>query len=206
MSAQIPESSLTTAQLLRIASFDRSTADALDAALGSGSGDTALGVYLYLATGTETGVGFTYTFPTPLADGNYYVGFYGAEGDIIVPATWAFKNKTASGFTAMFAGDGLTVGGLYMFQVIAVDSTIPAVIVENDAKFFTYTALGTEGATFTVALPAARTAGYGVVVTGGNMTNQLTFNTVNHTSTTFDLVCSAPLTAGDVIYFSIGAL
>lgn len=72
MSSTVPESSLTSEELLRISGFDRQTADHLDAALVSGSG-LDVTVVEYTATGAE-GDNFVVLLPAARASALYVVG------------------------------------------------------------------------------------------------------------------------------------
>lgn len=86
---------------------------------GGGAGGSPR-IVSYTATGTELPGGFTVPIGETLTRATYTVGFFGVEADIIVPWAWSFPvaSKTASRFQARFAGDGLTAGGIYYFQLV----------------------------------------------------------------------------------------
>jgi hypothetical protein len=74
----------------------------------------------YTADGTELPSGFTVALGVTLASTDYAVSFYGVEDDVIVPIAWSFpwSGRTTSQFSARFAGDALTAGGVYLFEVV----------------------------------------------------------------------------------------
>jgi len=74
----------------------------------------------YTADGTELPGGFVVPIDTTLAAADYHVTFFGVEADIITPVSWSFpaSEQTTSQFEARFAGEGLTAGGVYKFQIV----------------------------------------------------------------------------------------
>lgn len=116
MSASVPDSILTSEELLKISGFDRTIADHLDEALSNtGSG---VRVVAYEATGAESPSGFTVPIGATLASANYHVSFFSVEDGIIVPWAWSFTAKTTTQFEARFSGDELTAGGFYFFEIV----------------------------------------------------------------------------------------
>lgn len=90
---------------------------------GDSCGDACGGgprIVEYVATGSELPGGATIPIGTELAAADYRVAFWGVEADIIVPIAWSFPTafKTTTQFQARFAGDGLTAGGTYYFQIV----------------------------------------------------------------------------------------
>ncbi len=81
---------------------------------------TATRIVEYTADGTEIPGGFEVPIGATLSLATYSVAFFGVEADIIVPIAWSFPTagKTTSLFEARFAGDALTVGGVYKFQIV----------------------------------------------------------------------------------------
>lgn len=171
-------------------------------------------IVTYVATGAE-GVDFMVPIGATLANDEYDVGFFGAAGAVTVPAVWDFPNalagdRTASAFRVLVP-DVLVAGDVFKFQVTATAITTVTTIEPDDScacsgggTFFSYTATGSEGASFTVTLPDEIDDDYAVIVTCGEVAYQLTFNTTNHTSTGFTLVCSSAPAVDDVIFFTIG--
>ncbi len=86
----------------------------------SGSGSCGSRIIEYTATGAESPSGFVVPIGTTLAAADYHVQFFGVEDDVIVPLAWSFptSGKTYSQFEARFAGDELTAGGVYKFQIV----------------------------------------------------------------------------------------
>jgi hypothetical protein len=119
VSSRVPESTLTTAQLLRMSNFRRDDADALDEALAAGGGAGVVCVP-YTATGDEDPDGFTVSIGQTLAAADYNVSFFSVEEDIIVPIAWSFPTelKTTTQFGASFAGEALTEDGTYYFLIV----------------------------------------------------------------------------------------
>lgn len=70
------------------------------------------------ATGSELPGGFTVQIGATLANTDYHPGFLNAEGDVILPAGWWYASKTTTSFVAKFAGDSLTPGAIYRFQLV----------------------------------------------------------------------------------------
>ncbi len=89
---------------------------------GSSCSDGGCGARIveYTATGSELPSGFTVPIGATLAAADYRVAFFSVEADIIVPIAWSFPtaSKTTTQFEARFAGDGLSPGGLYLFEIV----------------------------------------------------------------------------------------
>lgn len=170
----------------------------------------------YTATGSE-GVDFMVPIGVTLPNDSYDVGFFGAAGAAIIPAVWDFPNavagdRTATQFRVLIPAP-LQAGDVFKFQVTATAITTTTTYepdtgceCEGGGTFFSYTATGSEGDTFTVTLPEEISGDYAVIVTCGDVDYQLTFSTDTHTSTNFRLLCSSAPAAGDVIYFTIGEI
>lgn len=84
------------------------------------SGTCGSRIVEYTATGSESPSGFTVPIGATLAAADYRVAFFSVEADIIVPIAWSFPtaSKTTTQFEARFAGDGLSAGGLYLFEIV----------------------------------------------------------------------------------------
>lgn len=174
-------------------------------------------VVSYTATGSE-GTDFMVPIGTALPADDYDVGFFGAAGAASIPAVWDFPNALAGDRTTtefrVLVPSVLSAGDVFKFQITATAITTTTTIEPDDScacaggDFFTHEATGAEGASFTVNIPEAMqpTGDYVVIATGQDLASHLTFNTTNHTSTSFTLECSAAPEAGDVIAFSIGAV
>lgn len=85
----------------------------------SDSGSCGGRLVRYTATGSESPSGFTVPIGATLADTDYYPSFHSVEDDVIVPVAWSFPSgsKTTSQFQARFAGDALTAGAVYIFEI-----------------------------------------------------------------------------------------
>jgi hypothetical protein len=73
----------------------------------------------YVATGLEAPGGFIVPIGTIMPDATYHPSFFTVEADVIVPVAWSFPaaSKTMTQFEARFAGDGLTAGATYYFEL-----------------------------------------------------------------------------------------
>jgi hypothetical protein len=89
-------------------------------ACDDGSCSGAPRIVEYTATGDELPSGFTVPVGTTMPSTDYRVSFYGVEDDVVVPAAWSFpwSGRTTTQFQARFAGDALTPGAVYLFELV----------------------------------------------------------------------------------------
>lgn len=176
-------------------------------------------IVTYIATGLE-GVDFFVPIGTELASEEYDVGFFGAAGAAIIPAVWDFPeadpaDRTASQFRVLIPAP-LQAGDRFKFAVTSPTITVSSTFEPDDdcacsgggGEIVVYIAVGGED-DFMVALPSARTdADYSVDPKLAGVDAHVTIDVplAGRTTTQFQVLTSAPLTAGDRLEFTVEEL